>query len=1003
MQSSLQNRSQNSQSIMYQHPQITNKQDQSGTYLLDTETILKNLNKQQSKNLKMDFPQLNHYNYIVQNKSVEPENDENQQVQILGSNNISQTNLSNLKPDELIQLQSFRSNSSYKRKNNLKLEKLSLQEIKARRQIMNEEIINSKNRQHFSQNLMSDSSQLNQHQLFIQKNNEEHLKNMTLEQREEYKQKIKQAPKLYDNKWKRLKQFLFLQVKCSAIFSPFLIQTQINDLSAAYANTENLDRDIIDRILKKQKSLKKQFFEKIFEIYQKIPIFDNTNIYSILIDVLFFILGVAFVFVISIDVFFAYGKLPYSLQLWGELFFLIASVLFLSHLCAILYHTLGQIEINYLNVENSWLQQGGIIDDSIMERYMTSLFCATSSMITVLVYVPQTIYERIYQTIIMILNCGVFGYTINEQKLELNLEEANQVINKLSQHLQEDLKKDVYKQYLDNIPIFQNKFSDKLISKMYDIIEEETYTDEEYIIQENQLQQDIFYLIKGSVQIVQNVGKREMSYTFIKKIEPGQYFGHVEFFTGLYRTSSVQCEKFSTLIRIPKEKFIKILQNTEIKGIKKDFQHFCMLRDQILRNEFYRIDAKCFTCNRGDHLSRDCPNTHMIFNSTKKKRLLQSHDHIKRKKIKRKNKKYAQLQNKKDINQVINQFLDYKEQEIEIYDCKYHYADKDDFFSGYDETYFNQEDLDDLKRDMDTSMRQKNDIYLSDSNAITEEQLYSSSSNQLKKLQSQQNSPKVPNQKTPPQQSRLELKIFDDVKVQKVSSAQVYSDSNDDLKIEQENISENTQKYNNKNQTSKKVQVLCNQSSPNMIKNYFKSRTKPRQSISKAIQSNSMLKSLQDEVNLESSKYLPLHIGRNYNSAKKYKAWLDGQNGGQEEKKKIEKTLQRSTNLLGKQSIMSPAQIRLLKQRNSNKIQSLFNFNQHAQSGSPQDTLSSQFQKILQMSHNNISINNNLNHNHNNNHRNSINNEQILEHVKKANSEIHNQMNQSKKVQKDNS
>lgn len=41
-------------------------------------------------------------------------------------------------------------------------------------------------------------------------------------------------------------------------------------------------------------------------------------------------------------------------------------------------------------------------------------------MITVLIYYPKTIPEELYLTIIMIFNCGVFGYTINECNILYN-------------------------------------------------------------------------------------------------------------------------------------------------------------------------------------------------------------------------------------------------------------------------------------------------------------------------------------------------------------------------------------------------------------------------------------------------------------------------------------------------------------------------------------------------------------------------------------------------------
>ena len=45
--------------------------------------------------------------------------------------------------------------------------------------------------------------------------------------------------------------------------------------------------------------------------------------------------------------------------------------------------------------------------------YMHALFWACSSMITVLLFIPKTNVEMLFITFIMIINTGVFGYSIN--------------------------------------------------------------------------------------------------------------------------------------------------------------------------------------------------------------------------------------------------------------------------------------------------------------------------------------------------------------------------------------------------------------------------------------------------------------------------------------------------------------------------------------------------------------------------------------------------------------
>lgn len=54
-----------------------------------------------------------------------------------------------------------------------------------------------------------------------------------------------------------------------------------------------------------------------------------------------------------------------------------------------------------------------MVDSNYLDRYLQSFFVATSSMIAGLIYIPETRIETIFVTLIMISNCGVFGYTIN--------------------------------------------------------------------------------------------------------------------------------------------------------------------------------------------------------------------------------------------------------------------------------------------------------------------------------------------------------------------------------------------------------------------------------------------------------------------------------------------------------------------------------------------------------------------------------------------------------------
>ncbi|KRX05842.1 Cyclic nucleotide-binding protein [Pseudocohnilembus persalinus] len=313
---------------------------------------------------------------------------------------------------------------------------------------------------------------------------------------------------------------------------------------------------------------------------------------------------------------------------------------------------LGELEVKYLNYqEGTWLHQANLVEeDSIWLHYITSFNCSASSMVTVLIFVPQTYEERVYLTIIMIVNCGVFGYSLNElgsilndinynkkqlkinlttinrylqtkrvgqdlqlsiqnyleynhnQQKEMSLEKTNEVINNLPDKLSREIKKEVNLNILKNIRLFSDNFSQNFISNyLFDLVEELTFSTDEFIFKENDYQDlSYFYIMKGSVQVIQQVGKTDMPLTILKSLQQGDQFGQVEFMT-------------------------ETLKKCEIKGIKEDFEKFCILKDSLQNNDFHRLRVKCFTCAKSDHLSKNCPNTHLIFNKTKKFNLLKSH------------------------------------------------------------------------------------------------------------------------------------------------------------------------------------------------------------------------------------------------------------------------------------------------------------------------------------------------------------------------------------------
>jgi hypothetical protein len=54
-----------------------------------------------------------------------------------------------------------------------------------------------------------------------------------------------------------------------------------------------------------------------------------------------------------------------------------------------------------------------MIDMDYYDRYLKSFFVTTTSMFGAVIYPPLDSIETIFVTLLMLSNCGVFGYTIN--------------------------------------------------------------------------------------------------------------------------------------------------------------------------------------------------------------------------------------------------------------------------------------------------------------------------------------------------------------------------------------------------------------------------------------------------------------------------------------------------------------------------------------------------------------------------------------------------------------
>ena len=99
---------------------------------------------------------------------------------------------------------------------------------------------------------------------------------------------------------------------------------------------------------------------------------------------------------------------------WIDLINLLLTIIIILHLVSMLIFGLAQIEIHYFGVTDTWIHANDdIIYMNWWQQYIHAYYWSTSIMITVMVYYPNTIVEKIVVIFVMIGTCAFFAYSIN--------------------------------------------------------------------------------------------------------------------------------------------------------------------------------------------------------------------------------------------------------------------------------------------------------------------------------------------------------------------------------------------------------------------------------------------------------------------------------------------------------------------------------------------------------------------------------------------------------------
>ncbi|CAD8084238.1 unnamed protein product [Paramecium sonneborni] len=281
-----------------------------------------------------------------------------------------------------------------------------------------------------------------------------------------------------------------------------------------------------------------------------------------------------------------------------------------------------------------------------VSQYLVAIYFSVTTMITIGygdIY-PITTIERSFGVIVMIFSSGLFGYVMNsivllfenqeESVAELLQQQDNvqlylkqkrinkqlvariknyldwlqqqeqiqhsyeqQVVLNLSENLRREILKLIHQKITQSCLFFSSNFSLQLLQKLVYYFKEQTFSPQDIIFQQGDIEnKQIYYILNGSVKI------ENIQYELKKK----EYFGEIAFFANVPRCSTIVATNFINLLTLSRNQFLQLLS-------PEDMEKYFEIKFQIeIEQDFTSLKLKCYMCQEINHIAIQCPFSHFI-------------------------------------------------------------------------------------------------------------------------------------------------------------------------------------------------------------------------------------------------------------------------------------------------------------------------------------------------------------------------------------------------------